>query len=131
MATIGEIVDGLEAAIDDTGLRPWDGDGDFTPPAFIVQPESGAPRTLGAVKETQDFRVLVAVSTASTRIARDQLDAYLSPTGTLSIRAALTANKHLGLSGVVAVYRGWENYGLIEINGAVYLGAHVLVTVEN
>lgn len=131
MATVGQIVDGLETAIATTGLRTLDGTREPSPPAFIVLPESGRPRTLGAVKEHQEFRVRLFISDGLTRVARDALDGYLSPTGTTSIRAAIVANKHLGLSGLTAFYTGWENYGLIEWSGVVYFGADVLVTVEN
>lgn len=131
MATIGQIVAGLEAAIDNTGLRPLDTDREPVPPCFVVLAESGKPRTLGAVKETQEFRVRLLVSTTSNRTARDTLYSYLSPTGTTSIRAAIVANKQLGLSGVNAIYMGWEDRGPIEWSGVLYLGADVLITVEN
>lgn len=131
MATIGDITDGLEAAIATTGLRTLDSTREPSPPAFLVLPETGRPRTLGAVKEHQEFRVRLLFSDADMRAARDALDGYLSPTGTTSIRAAVTANKHLGLTGVNAFYTGWENYGLIEWSGVVYMGADVLITVEN
>lgn len=131
MATIGDIVDGLETAVATTGLSIHDSDREPVPPSFVVLPESGEPRTLGAVKETLEFRLRVLISAAMNRVARDALDGYLSPTGATSIRAAVTANKHLGLSGVNAVYMRWENYGYIEWSGVLYFGADVLVTVEN
>lgn len=131
MATIGAITDGLETAIATTGLRALGADREPSPPGFVVLPESGVPRTLGAVKETHKFRVRVMLSEASNRVARDALDGYLSPTGATSIRAAVTANKQLGLTGVNAIYEGWENYDDINWSGVTYFGADVLITVEN
>ena len=131
MATIGDIITALETAVASTGLRNLPLGADPSPPSFEVIPSSGQPRALGAVKETQEFRVRVFVSGSVTRVARDSLDAYLSPTGSSSVRQALITNKHLGLTGVTAVYRGWENYGLFDVNGSAFFGADVLITVEN
>lgn len=134
MATISQVRDALksviEAAVAD--LQVYDTvPTQVNVPAAVVFPERGEPRTLGQVRDTQQYRLQVVVARGSDRTAQDALDGYLSYTGATSIRAALAATSGLGLSGVRAWVAGWENYGEVIWNDTSYLGADVLITVEN
>lgn len=135
MATISAVRDALQTRLDTIdGLRPVDTipAGDTNLPAAVVIPDSGQARTLGPIRQTQEFRVVLLVSTGSSRSAQDLLDEYLSDTGTKSVRAAMVTNpQNLGLNGVKFVWRGWENYGERQNGDAVFFGADVLITVEN
>lgn len=134
MATISQVRDGLKTVIEAaiTGLHVYDTvPGQVSTPAAVVIPERGAPRTLGQVRDTQQYRLQVVVNRGSERAAQDSLDAFLSYSGSSSIRAALAGNSDLDLSGVRCWVAGWENYGEVVWNGTSYLGADVLITVEN
>ena len=134
MATISAVRDGLKATIEAavSGLHVYDTIPDsVSTPAAIVIPISGAPRTLGAVKDTQQYVLRLLVSRTAERAAQDALDGYLSYSGSSSIAAALKATSGLGVSGVRAFMTGWENYGEVAWNDVAYYGADVLITVEN
>lgn len=134
MATISQVRDGLKTVIEAavSGLRVHDTvPSQVSTPAAVVIPVSGAPRTLGQVRDTQNYRLQIVVSRGSERTAQDALDGYLSYSGSTSVRAALAGNSDLDLSGVRCWVAGWENYGEIFWNGVSYLGAEVLITVEN
>lgn len=134
MATISAVRDALKATIEAavSGLRVHDTiPGSIHPPCALVIPERGAPRTLGAVKDTQEYRLRLYVGDESERTGQDALDAYLSYSGSSSIAAAIKATSGLGIAGVRAVVTGWENYGSVLVDEASYLSADVLITVEN
>lgn len=136
MATISAVRDALKTRIEAqvSGLRVLDTvpGGEVHPPVAVVIPEMGERRTLGGTKNTERYRLRIAVSAASERTGQDKLDGYLASSGATSIQAALAvAPRSLGVSGITAWVSGWENYGLIEIAEHVYFGADVLITVEN
>lgn len=133
MATISAVRDALKSTLEAavSGLRVHDTiPGDVYPPCAVVLPESGLPNTIGRGLDTFQYRLRLVVSVASERAGQDSLDAYLSSSGSSSIRAALHATPGLGLAGTHARWAGWENYGDIQWNETVYLGADVLIVVE-
>lgn len=134
MATISQVRDGLktviEAAVADLQVYDTVPSG-VNVPAAIVIPERGSPRTLGTSKEHQEYRLQIVVGRGSERTAQDALDSFLAYSGSSSIRAALAANSDLDLAGVRCWVAGWENYGEVIWNDTSYLGADVLITVEN
>lgn len=136
MATISAVRDALKSRIEAqvSGLRVLDTipAGEVRPPVAVVIPDMSERRTLGASKNTERYRLRLALSAASERTAQDQLDGYLSSSGATSIQAALAvAPRSLGVAGITAWVSGWENYGAVDIAGYVYFGADVLITVEN
>jgi hypothetical protein len=72
---------------------------------------------------TYNFSVLVIVNRVSERTAQNSLDAYVSSTGSSSIKLALESDKTLG--GVAYDVRVTEvrNYGEIVIGEINYLSA--------
>lgn len=131
MATISQVRDGLASVVDDvTGLHVYDTIVNaIVPPGAIIVPERSVPRTVTGTRDEQSYRVLLLLANESTRTAQDTLDGYLSSTGSSSIRAKLALSQNLGISGVKAMWNGWENYGRVEWDGAVYFGAEVLIQV--
>lgn len=138
-ATITEIKTGLKEALAMDGVRTY-----ATQPA---KPEPPALAVLGPVRWRYDqsfgpfpaavytFEVGIYVNPASdlTR-AQTQLDAFLSPTGSRSILAALDVAQMTGqpLAGLVDYARaiGGDSYArLVDAAGTQLLYANVLVEV--
>jgi hypothetical protein len=105
--------------------------GSVTTPAAIVQPGGGQflafDQAMGVGIDDLTLSVLVVVSAGDERIAQTQLDAYLAPTGTGSVKAAVDGD--LGGTVDYATVTGAQNYGLHEIGGTPYWGAELLVSV--
>ena len=81
-----------------------------------------------------EYFVYVLVPRTESRANQDQLDAYISVTGALSIPAALRASKTLGLTGIDTSLIRMSVYGGSFPAAAVpHIGArlHVRVLVTN
>lgn len=141
MATISAIRDGLKTVLavsytqsngQDATLRMYDTVPDqISPPCGIVIPERCVPRTVTGTRDEQNYRIQLVVGRVSERTAQDLLDGFLASSGTSSLRVALQATSNLGISGVKAIWDGWENYGAVDWGGVPYLGVDVLIRVEN
>lgn len=129
--TVSQVRDGIASVVDDvTGLHVYDTIPDsFVPPGAIIIPENSVPRTVTGTRDEQNYRVLLLLANEVTRVAQDTLDGYLSSTGDTSLRAKLASTSNLGIGGVKAIWMGWENYGRVQWDGAVYFGAEVLIQV--
>lgn len=117
-----------------SGLRH--AEGQIVPPAYVV---ALAGEGVSYHQTFQDgltnfeMRVIVYVSTAYTRTARDELDAYLDVTGTKSVKQAIEADPTLG--GVVhdlIVHTGRQDDFVFRESGTIhqYLGADFILTVQ-
>jgi hypothetical protein len=101
------------------------------PPYAIVSPSSvNYHRAFNNALSTYNFTITLVVDRVSERTAQNNLDAYCSPTGTSSIRAAIESDKTLG--GVVydTMVTGMRNYGSVTIGETNYLAAEFDVAVQ-
>jgi hypothetical protein len=134
MATVSAIRDGLKTRLESiTGLRAHDTvPGDFSPPGAIVEPDEPVivfDSTFGRGSDELYFSVLVLVQMGTVRTAQDNLDAYLSPSGASSIKAAVEADERLG--GIVSFARVTraDGYGTYEFNKVQYAGVRFRIEV--
>jgi hypothetical protein len=86
-------------------------------------------KTFGRGHDDMTFPIMIFASRVSDEEAQENLDAYLDPYGTSSLKAAIESDSTLG--GVVEDLRvtGTQEYGPHDINGILYLGAVLLVSV--
>lgn len=101
-----------------------------TPPMAIVQPQRieydlNAQRGLNRYT----FTVTVFVVKADDRVAQLKVDPYVAPTGNLSVKAALEADRTLG--GKVDTLRVTDvsNYSSTDANDVLYLAVDFEVEV--
>jgi hypothetical protein len=131
MATIAQIRAAIAAAIVIDGLRvhsSWPGQ--INAPAAVVRRKS---TNFGVDFEGSDdhmFAVSVFVATSDPGTAQERLDAYLSTSGTSSIKAALE-NASATLTGVIQFLNveGVEEEGITSISGIDYLSGTINITV--
>lgn len=100
------------------------------PPAAWPIPRAGTYHADQGDNVTFPWVVRVVVNPSDLNRGQTALDAYLSPTGTNSIKAALEADPSLG--GVVdsLSVTGWTFYGRVEFEGGlVLLGGDVAVEI--
>ena len=133
MASITAIRSGLATNLATiTGLRTGATIPDnVNPPYAIVSPSSvNYHRAFNNALSTYNFTITLVVDRVSERTAQNNLDAYCSPTGTSSIRAAIESDKTLG--GVVydTMVTGMRNYGSVTIGETNYLAAEFDVAVQ-
>ena len=98
------------------------------PPIAVVMPSSVSyDDTFKRGMQTYVFNVLVIVGRVDERTAQSNLDAYVSSTGTSSIKLAIEGDKTLG--GVVFDTRVTEmrNYGQLPVGEVTYLTAEFTV----
>lgn len=98
------------------------------PPIAVVMPSSVSyDDTFKRGMQTYVFNVLVIVGRVDERTAQSNLDAYVSSTGTSSIKLAIEGDKTLG--GVVFDTRVSEmrNYGQLPVGEVTYLTAEFTV----
>jgi hypothetical protein len=133
MAAIKAIRNGIETRLDTiSGLRGYNG-GTINPPSYIVQLGEDGVDYHAAFQDgltEVHMRIVVYVSTAYTRVARDQVDDFLDVVGAKSIKAAVEADPTLG--GIVddlIVSRGRQLDIEVLQQNVVYLGADLSVTV--
>lgn len=75
------------------------------------------------------FEVVLIGSQVATPfdVAYDAVDAYLAPTGALSVKAAVEADVTLGGTAHTSRVTGFSDYGTMVISGIEYLGARMTV----
>ena len=98
------------------------------PPIAVVMPSSVSyDDVFKGGMQTYVFNVLVIVGRVDERTAQSNLDAYVSSTGTSSIKLAIEGDKTLG--GVVFDTRVTEmrNYGQLPVGEVTYLTAEFTV----
>lgn len=132
MATIPQLRDALEAALLTVpGLRASSVVLDsISPPIAVVGPPGIAydmAMAQGASRYT--FPIRVYASRASEKAGQDRLDAYLSPTGTGSVKAAIEADPSLGGAAMTVRVTQAQGYGVYEVAGIPYIGAEFTVDV--
>lgn len=131
-ATMSQLRDGIKARLATiSGLRALAYIPDnITPPQAIVMPSRITyDQAFGRGSDEYAFAVMLVVGRADARNAQTSLDAYLAPSGSGSIKAAIEADSTLG--GVAADCRvtDMSNVGPLMLGDTTYLTAEFQVTV--
>jgi hypothetical protein len=116
MASLLAIRDAIKATVEAnvTGLKVYDTAPDITVlPAMLVLPaEANFDVAFARGWDTYQLDLFVMTSRMSPRTAQDALDAYVTGAGSRSVRAAIFANRALGLTdGTEAHVSGMSRYG--------------------
>lgn len=131
MSKIKDIRAALAAAMVMDGLstEAYVRDNADVPVAMISGPDIEYDKTFGRGHDDYTFGVIVLVQRTADEEGQAQLDAYIDPYGTSSLKAAIEADSTLG--GVVEDLRveRTQEYGAHEYNGGVYLAAELHVHV--
>lgn len=130
MALVSELRDGLKANLATiTGLRTADTIPDNpSPPIAIVVPQSVSyDDAFNRGMQTYSFTVLVVVHRSSERTAQNALDAFVSSTGSSSIKLAVESDKTLNGKAFDVRVTDVRNYGDITIGEINYLSAEFAV----
>jgi hypothetical protein len=130
MASISELRAGIKTNLATiTGLRVSDFQPDnINPPVAIVFPISvNYDETFARGMQTYTFSVQVIVGRVSERSGQNSIDAYISSTGTKSIKLAIESNKTLGGKAFDLRVTDMRNYGELLVGEVNYLSAEFVV----
>jgi hypothetical protein len=130
MASISELRAGIKTNLATiTGLRVSDFQPDnINPPVAIVFPISvNYDETFARGMQTYTFSVQVIVGRVSERTGQNSIDAYISSTGTKSIKLAIESNKTLGGKAFDLRVTDMRNYGELLVGEVNYLSAEFVV----
>ena len=134
MASVSDIASGLQTNLETiTGLRAYSYQPEqLNPPfAYPVLNTVSYHQTMGmggAITQF-DWTVYVVVGRWVDRVAMKKLDAFLSPTGTSSIRAAIESDLTLGGACQNLVVASSANISALEQDDAEYLQVSFSVTI--
>ena len=134
MATLSQIRDGLKTTVSNvSGLRCYDNVPDMGlnfPAAFIVPTDIQFDLAMQRGTDLYTFDVLIAVQRADSRTAQDKLDAFITGSGSSSIRQVIFNNRTLGLSDTDARVVNVSNYAAdVNLNGIDGVGANMTIEV--
>jgi len=130
MALVSELRDGLKANLATIpGLRTTDTVPDNpSPPIAIVLPQSvDFDNAFQRGMNTYTFVVMLIVNRVSERSAQNSLDAYISGTGTASVKRAVESDKSLGGKAFDVRVSDMRSYGSVTIGEIEYLSAEFVV----
>jgi hypothetical protein len=130
MASISELRAGIKTNLATiSGLRVSDFQPDnINPPVAIVFPISvNYDDTFQRGMQTYTFSVQVIVGRVSERTGQNSIDAYVSSTGTNSIKLAIESNKTLGGKAFDLRVTDMRNYGELLVGEVNYLSAEFVV----
>lgn len=130
MALISELRTGLAANLATiTGLRTAATVPDNpNPPIAIILPQGVEyDNTFGRGMNTYTFAVTVIVGRVSERSGQNALDAYVSSTGTASIKLAIESDKTLNGKAFDLRVTDSRNYGELTVGEVTYLSAEFTV----
>jgi hypothetical protein len=104
----------------------------INPPIAVVYP-AGAPVEFHLASQNAtsqfNFEIMIIVGRADARNAQDELDAYISTTGTKSALLAIELDRTLSGLAFDCIARRVSSYGSTEINNIEYLAATIQVDV--
>jgi hypothetical protein len=133
VATPAQCITGLETRLNTiTGINVtgYHADKVSVPAAAVGLPEEIEYHLTMASGFTRDeFVIRVYVTRATDRSAQADLAAYLAETGSKSVKAAVEADKTLGLADTDAVVTGARNIGVYTVGDTDYIGAEFVVQV--
>lgn len=126
MASLSELRDGIATNLRTiSGLRAIATVPDNpNPPLAIIYPQSmDYDESFNRGLTTYNFRVVVVVGRVDERTAQNKLDAFVSSTGSSSIKLAVESDKTLGGRAFDTRVSAMTNYGSIDISEVTYLSA--------
>tara|TARA_R100000951_G_C2579348_1_gene161435 strand:- start:285 stop:704 length:420 start_codon:yes stop_codon:yes gene_type:complete len=134
MATLSEIRDGLKTTVGNiSGIRCYDTVPDNAinfPLAIFIPSAIEFDLAMQRGTDLYTFDMLVAVQRADSRTAQDKLDAFVTGSGSSSIRQIIYNNKTLGLSDTDARVVNMSNYAAdVNLNGVDGVGANLEIQV--
>tara|TARA_R100001463_G_scaffold84349_5_gene139011 strand:+ start:782 stop:1201 length:420 start_codon:yes stop_codon:yes gene_type:complete len=134
MATLSEIRDGLKTTVGNiSGIRCYDTVPDNAinfPVAIFIPSAIEFDLAMQRGTDLYTFDMLVAVQRADSRTAQDKLDAFVTGSGSSSIRQIIYNNKSLGLSDTDARVVNMSNYAAdVSLNGIDGVGANLEIQV--
>ena len=130
MALISELRTGLAANLATiTGLRTAATVPDNpNPPIAVILPQGVEyDNTFGRGMNTYTFAVTVIVGRVSERSGQNALDAYVSSTGSASIKLAIESDKTLNGKAFDLRVTDSRNYGELTVGEVTYLSAEFTV----
>ena len=130
MASISELRAGIKTNLATiSGLRVSDFQPDnINPPVAIVFPIGvNYDETFQRGMQTYTFSVQVIVGRVSERSGQNSIDAYISSTGTNSIKLAIESNKTLSGKAFDLRVTDMRNYGELLVGEVNYLSAEFVV----
>lgn len=134
MATLSAIRDGLKTTVGNiSGIRCYDTVPDNAinfPVAIFIPSAIEFDLAMQRGTDLYTFDMLVAVQRADSRTAQDKLDAFVTGSGSSSIRQIIYNNKTLGLSDTDARVVNMSNYAAdVNLNGVDGVGANLEIQV--
>lgn len=102
------------------------------PPMAVIAPQTGSLIRYSTTMDGEtdySLRAIILVSEGDSSGGQDLLDAYLSPTGTQSVYAAVQADPMLGGAVSYAVVVEATGYGLMNWNGVDYLACSLVLNI--
>lgn len=115
MASLESIRDGIKTTLESAVgvLTAYDTVPDVTNlPAVVCVPDTADfDVAMGRGTDTWEFDLYVLVGTADMGLGQDALDGFITGAGPNSIRAAVFANRNLGLGDCNATITGMSDYG--------------------
>ena len=102
------------------------------PPMAVIVPQTGTLIRYGQTLDGEtdyNLRAIILVSLGDSAEGQDLLDAYLSPTGSQSVNAAIQADPTLGGAVSYAVVVEATGYGLTNFSGMDYLGVSLILNI--
>lgn len=134
MATLSQIRDGLKTTVSNiSGIRCYDTVPDNAinfPVAIFIPSAIEFDLAMQRGTDLYTFDMLVAVQRADSRTAQDKLDAFVTGSGSSSIRQIIYNNKTLGLSDTDARVVNMSNYAAdVNLNGVDGVGANLEIQV--
>lgn len=100
------------------------------PPIAVIMPPSIVFDTaFSRGSDEYRFTVLVIVGRVDDRSAQANLDAYCDPTGSLSIKTAIEADKTLAGAAYSLRVQEMRNYQALNVGEVQYLGAEFVVQI--
>lgn len=130
MASVAELRAGIATNLATiTGLRTAAKvPDDPKPPVAIVLPQSVTyDNAFHGGMTTYNFSVLLLVSRVSERTGQDTLDAWVSSTGTNSIKRAIESDKTLGGKAYDLRVSEVRNYGEVSAGDVNYFSAEFII----
>jgi hypothetical protein len=132
MASVSELRTGIATNLATiTGLRTSSFMPDNpNPPIAVVMPSSiSYDDTFNRGMQTYIFNVLVIVGRVDERTAQSNLDAFVSGTGSSSVKRAIEVDKTLGGKAFDTRVTEMRNYGQLSIQDILYLTGEFTVLV--
>jgi hypothetical protein len=126
MASLSDLRDGIATNLRTiSGLRAIATVPDNpNPPLAIIYPQSmDYDESFNRGLTTYNFRLVVIVGRVDERTAQNKLDAFVSSSGSSSIKLAVESDKTLGGRAFDTRVSAMTNYGSIDISEVTYLSA--------